>query len=259
MAERQYHIGFSVDDLDTETTIALLSGDPKRSQYIATEKLRNARLLSDERGLNSYIGTLENGRPVVCATSGMGAPSTSIVVNELAQVGITSIIRIGTSGSIQSHVHTGSVVVSSAALCRHGAAEDIAPTEYPAAADPFLTVALATAASEAGVNHHVGITASVDTFFEGQERTATSVNKHLLRRLEGSLQEYVHLGILSYEMEAGTLFKMGGVYGISTGCVLAIIAARHDSEQPNLALKDAAVDNAIDVALRTAAIWNRRV
>lgn len=255
---RPYHIGFSAADLEEGTTIALLSGDPGRSRHIAESKLVGARLLSDERGLDSYAATLSNGRPVVCATSGMGAPSASIVINELAQIGITTIIRIGTSGSIQRHVAIGSVVIAHAALCRHGAADDIAPPEYPAAADPFLTVALANAASEAGVAHHVGVTASVDTFFEGQERTATSANPHLLRRLQGSMDEYVNLGILNYEMEAGTLFKMGGVYGISTGCVLAIIAARHDAENPDLALKATAVDNAIDVAIRAAATWTRR-
>jgi uridine phosphorylase len=258
-AAKQYHIGFGVNDLDPDTNIVLLSGDPGRSEYIAKSKLSHARLLSEERGLNSYSATLPSGRPVICATSGMGAPSTSIVVNELAQVGITTIIRIGTSGSIQLHVDTGSVVISSAALCRHGAADDIAPTEYPAAADPFLTVALAATASERNITHHVGITASVDTFFEGQERTETSINKHLIRRMQGTLQEYVHLGILNYEMEAGVLFKMGGVYGISTGCVLAIIAARHEAEAPDLAMKDRAVNNAIEVAIRTADSWQRRV
>jgi uridine phosphorylase len=257
-AERQYHIGFGPEDLDPGTTIALLSGDPGRSKYIAQTKLTGARQLSDERGLDSFAATLPSGRPVLCATSGMGAPSTSIVINELVQVGITTIIRIGTSGSIQLHVDTGSVVIPSGALCRHGAADDIAPPEYPAAADPFLTVALATAASESNIKHHVGITASVDTFFEGQERTATSANKHLIRRMQGSLEEYVHLGILNYEMEAGTLFKMGGVYGISTGCVLAIIAARHEAEAPDLEVKELAVDNAIKVAIRTADSWERR-
>ncbi len=255
---RPYHIGFGKDDLPPDTTIALLSGDPGRSRHIAETKLVDGRLLSDERGLDSYVGTLPNGRPIVCATSGMGAPSASIVINELAQIGITTIIRIGTSGSIQRHVGIGSVVIPHAALCRQGAADDVAPAEYPAAADPFLTVALATAATEAAITHHVGVTASVDTFFEGQERTATSANPHLIRRLQGSMDEYINLGILNYEMEAGTLFKLGGVYGISTGCVLAIIAARHDAENPDLALKAAAVDNAIDVAIRAATTWARR-
>jgi uridine phosphorylase len=252
MTLRPYHIGFGAEDLDPDTAVVLLSGDPKRSQYIATERLSAARLLSDGRGLDSYAATLPNGRPVVCATSGMGAPSASIVINELAQIGMRTLIRVGTSGSIQPHVRSGSVVIPSAALCRHGAANDIAPTEYPAAADPFLTVQLSTCAAAAGIDHHVGVVASVDTFFEGQERTASSANPYLLRNLQGSMDEYVHLRILSYEMEAGTLFKMGGVYGLRTAAVLAIIAERNEGENPDLAAKDRAVDNAISVAIQGA-------
>jgi uridine phosphorylase len=214
-------------------------------------------LLSDHRGLNSYVGQLPNGRPVLAATSGMGAPSLSIVVNELAQVGITTIIRIGTTGSIQSYIKTGSVVITQAALCRQGAANDIAPVEYPAAADPFLTVALAQAAQALGVDYHVGITASVDTFYEGQERSATSANPHLLRSLHGMTDEYCRLRILNFEMECGTLFKMGGVYGFAAGAVCGVIVQRAQAEGVVQEQKDQAIDNAIQVALNTAAAFTR--
>ncbi len=123
--------------------------------------LQNARLLSDYRGLNSYLGYLDNSTPILLATSGMGAPSLSIVVNELIQVGIKTIIRIGTCGAIQNRIKIGDIIISQAALCRQGAANDIAPPEYPAVADPFLTVALVKSAQFLGVNYHVGITASV--------------------------------------------------------------------------------------------------
>ena len=99
--------------------------------------------LARNRGLDSFLATLPSGAPVVCATSGMGAPSMSIVVNELVQVGVTTVIRIGTSGSIQDVVRAGEVVIGSGALTNQGAAADIAPPEFPAVADPFLTVALA--------------------------------------------------------------------------------------------------------------------
>jgi uridine phosphorylase len=131
-------------------------------------RIISVRVLSTHRGLNSYFGRLPDGSPVLSATSGMGAPSLSIVVNELVQAGIRQIIRVGTCGSVQKHVHTSDAVISSASLCRQGAANDVAPPEYPAAADPFLTVALVQSARELGITHHVGITASVDTFFEGQ-------------------------------------------------------------------------------------------
>lgn len=140
MATTFYHIGFGPDDLtDRAPTIALLSGDPDRAKLIAESAFSDVRMLSEHRGLNSYLGTLPNGRAILSCTSGMGAPSLSIVVNELVQAGVRQIIRIGTCGSIQEHVLPGSVVISRAALCRQGAANDIAPLEYPAAADPFLT------------------------------------------------------------------------------------------------------------------------
>lgn len=256
-AERMYHVGFGADDLPEGTTIALLSGDPERSEQIATQRLTDGRALSRNRGLDSFLAELPGGRPVVCATSGMGAPSMSIVVNELVQIGIRTIIRIGTSGSIQDHVRVGSVVIGSGALTNQGAALDVAPVEYPAAADPFLTVALAQAADALGITHHVGTMASADTFFEGQERSESSANPHLIRRVRGMVDEYAALGVLNFEMEAGTLFKMGGVYGFAAGCVCGIIAQRTEAERPDLSRKADAVASAVEVAITAADAWDR--
>ncbi len=258
MSGRLYHIGFGADDLPEGTTIALLSGDPHRSHLIATSHLTDGAELARNRGLDSFSARLPGGAPVVCATSGMGAPSMSIVVNELVQAGIRTVIRIGTAGSIQDHVRVGSVVIASGALTNQGAADDIAPPQFPAVADPFLTVALAEAATAEGIDHHVGVMASVDTFFEGQERSASSANPHLLRRLKGMIDEYADLGVLNFEMEAGTLLKMGTVYRFAAGCVCAIIAQRSEDENPLLDEKDAAVDRAIRVAIAAADNWSQR-
>lgn len=252
-SDRLYHIGFGRSDLgDDPPRIALLSGDPDRARLIAQTHLRDVRSLSEHRGLNSYLGTLPNGRRILSATSGIGAPSLSVVVNELIKVGVRAIIRVGTCGSIQERILPGSVVITSASLCLQGAANDIAPPEYPAAADPFLTVALVQAARELGVEGcHVGITASTDTFYEGQERSE-SANPHLLRRLRGNTEEFRRLNVLNYEMEAGTLFKMGAVYGFAAGCVCGVIAQRTASEQIVLEQKAGAVERAIAVAVRGA-------
>ena len=255
---RMYHIGFGRQDLPAGTTTVLLSGDPGRSELIAMERLAGGRALARNRGLDSFVGELPGGAPVVCATSGMGASSMSIVVNELVQTGITTIIRVGTSGSIQDHVRAGTVVIGSGALTNQGAADDIAPPQFPAVADPFLTVALADAARRLGVEHHVGVMASVDTFFEGQERSQSSANPHLLRRVQGMIAEYQGLNVLSFEMEAGTLFKMGVVYGFAAACVVGIIAQRGEAEEPIESLKDAAVDGAVAVAVAAADAWSQR-
>ena len=249
---RLYHIGFSQSDLgvDAPQTV-LLSGEPERSQYIAQTYLQNVKLLSEYRGLNSYLGYLPNGKSILVATSGMGAPSLSIVVNELVQVGIKRFIRIGTCGSIQPTVSVGSIVVSQAAICRQGAAIDIAPIEYPAVADPYLTVALMETARKLGIACHLGITASVDTFYEGQERSESSANPHLQPWLTGITATYRQLNIINYEMEVGTLFKMAGVYGFAAAGVCAVVAQRTKSETVIISDKDIAVQRAIEVAVKT--------
>ncbi|MCX7784501.1 MAG: hypothetical protein N2318_12770 [Meiothermus sp.] len=114
-----------------------------------------------------------------------------------------------------------------------------------------MTVALVEAARQLGVDHALGITASVDTFYEGQERTG-SANPHLLRTLQGITEEYRSLRVLNYEMEAGTLFKMGNVYGFAAACICGIIAQRTRAEQVILEAKDQAVQRAIDVAMVVA-------
>ena len=229
----------------------MLCGDPDRVRRIAAgfPGVREARPLSEKRGLVSFLAWAEGGMPLLLATSGMGAPSASIVVNELFQVGIRAIVRVGTTGSITESVRAGGVIISRAALCRQGAALDIAPAEYPAAADPFITVALVEAARGLKVDWHLGITASVDTFYEGQERTLTSANRHLLRCLQGITEEYAGLNVLNYEMECGTLFKMAGVYGFAAGCVCAVIDDRTTGEEVDLSVKDKAEADAVRVAL----------
>lgn len=247
-----YHIGFNKSDLGSDRPkVALLSGEPERSGYIARTYLQNAKLLSEYRGLDSYLGNLSNGTPVLIATSGMGASSLSIVVNELVQVGIEQFIRVGTCGSIQPYIPVGDIVISQGSLCRHGAALDIAPIEYPAVADPFLTVALVETARRLNIPYHLGITASVDTFYEGQERTQSSANTNLQSWLTGITSSYRQLNILNYEMEVGTLFKMAGVYGFTAACVCAVVAQRTEAETVVVADKDAAVRRAIEVAVQT--------
>lgn len=249
---KYHHIGFSQSDigLDAPQTV-ILSGEPERSRFIAQTYLQNVKLLSQYRGLHSYLGSLPNGKPILVATSGMGAPSLSIVVNELVQVGIKRFLRVGTCGSIQPYIPVGDLVISQGCLCRQGAALDIAPVEYPAIADPFLTVALVETARKLNIPCHLGITASVDTFYEGQERSESSANVHLQSWLTGITSTYRQLNILNYEMEAGTLFKMAGVYGFTAACVCAVVAQRTEAETIAVTDKETAVKRAIDVAIDT--------
>jgi uridine phosphorylase len=77
-----------------------------------------------------------------------------------------------------------------------------------------------------------------------------------MRKLRGITDEYRHLNVLNYEMESGTLFKMGGVYGFAAGCVAGVVAQRTEGENVVMGVKSIAVENAIRVAIETAMMRN---
>lgn len=223
-----FHLDLARDDL-TGATLAILPGDPKRVARIA-ERLDDAVALASTREFTSMRGMLDETPVVVCST-GIGGPSTSIAVEELAQLGVTTFLRVGTTGAIQPHIDPGEVIVTTAAVRLDGASFHFAPAEFPAAADFACTTALVDAARDASISMHVGITASSDTFYPGQERYDT-VSGRVTRRFRDSLDEWQSLGVLNYEMEAATLFTMCSALGLRAGCVAGVLVNRTRAETP---------------------------
>ncbi|MCA1657163.1 MAG: purine-nucleoside phosphorylase, partial [Actinobacteria bacterium] len=75
----------------------LLPGDPLRAKYIAETYLTDVRQVNGERGLLGYTGSYEGTRVSVQGT-GMGSPGATIVFEELIQLGVKTLIRVGTCG-----------------------------------------------------------------------------------------------------------------------------------------------------------------
>ena len=128
--------------------VVLLPGDPNRAKRIAARfdgGPDRARLVNEHRGLLGYTGIVD-GVPVSVQTTGMGTPTTSIVVEELLNLGVETFIRVGTCGGFL-HLDTGDVLVASAAVASSGIGpilgfnEPTAPT-----ADHDVTNALVAAA-----------------------------------------------------------------------------------------------------------------
>ncbi len=128
-------------------------------------------------------------------------------MEELAQLGIRTFLRIGTTGAIQPHINVGDVLVTTASVRLDGASLHFAPMEFPAVADFACTTALVEAAKSIGATTHVGVTASSDTFYPGQERYDTYSGR-VVRRFKGSMEEWQAMGVMNYEMESATLLTM---------------------------------------------------
>ena len=64
-----------------------------------------------ERGMLGYTGTF-NGTPVSVQASGMGCPSAAIVIEELVQLGVKKLMRVGTCGGLQPDLAIGDLVIA---------------------------------------------------------------------------------------------------------------------------------------------------
>ncbi|WP_367277263.1 hypothetical protein [Oceanispirochaeta sp.] len=166
-----YHVRLSRAMLSGAVT-AVLPGDPGRVEKTARMIDPDAVFLVSNREYTSWLADLSDHKVLVCST-GIGGPSVSICMEELANLGITSFYRIGTTGAIQDRIKQGDLIVTTASVRLDGASTHYAPIEYPAVADFDLTLSLLQAASNLDIPHHKGISASSDTFYPGQERYDT--------------------------------------------------------------------------------------
>jgi uridine phosphorylase len=170
---RQYHV--ALDDGEVAPTV-LLPGDPGRVEVVA-RLWDEAQHVATNREYVTWTGTYK-GTPISCTSTGIGAPSTSIALEELARVGATTFIRIGTCGTFLDHVAVGDMAVFDSAIRLDGASASYAPIEFPAVASHDVVSACIRAGDELGYRYHVGTTRSADTFLR-----APSATRLVVRRL----------------------------------------------------------------------------
>ena len=148
-----FHLGLTKNDLQG-AQLAIVPGDPQRVEKIA-KLMENPVHLASHREFTTWRAELDGKAVIVCST-GIGGPSTSIAVEELAQLGIRTFLRIGTTGAIQANINVGDVLVTTAAVRLDGASLHFAPMEFPAVADFACTTALVEAAKASGATTHIG-------------------------------------------------------------------------------------------------------
>ena len=214
----------------------LLPGDPGRAARVA-ERLDDARCYNEFRGLAGYTGVYK-GHAVSVQTTGMGGPSAAIVVEELAMLGVKTVIRIGTCGGANADVRPGDFVIATASCPLDGTTHQYVDDESYAPAAAFGVVrALVDAAAGAGVRHHVGLIATEDALYAVTP---------------GWAETWSARGVLAQEMEASAVFTVAALRGLDAGCILtAANSAGTHERMPDSELLPA-IDRMIEIALDAA-------
>src|SRR5690349_15047482 len=91
-------------------TDAILVGDPGRALMLAQELLQQPKMSNHARGLWGYTGVTHEGHELTVQSTGMGGPSATVVLHDLAELGVRRALRIGTCTALRDQA-LGQIVI----------------------------------------------------------------------------------------------------------------------------------------------------
>ena len=184
----------------------LLPGDPGRALRLAQQLVDAPKMLNHNRGLWGYTGMAADGRPLTVQSTGLGGPSTAIVVEELIALGARRLVRVGTGVAVDGALALGSLVIAEAVDPGDGASRALG-ANAPLVPDPELLAALRAAGNGAAS----GTVASTDLRYDAPPAPP---------------------GAIVADLSTAALFAVAARRGARAACVLAISEAQGRQIEP---------------------------
>lgn len=215
MGEKQAHIRLSKQD---SAKYAILPGDPGRIDHIK-KYLTDVKELAYNREIRSISGYYK-GIKVLAVSTGMGGASTGITVEELHNIGVDYMIRIGSCGALDRSIRLGDLILVNGAVRDDGASKAYIEPIYPAIPDTRLLMATIQAAEELNIRFHIGPGRSHDSFYTDREEEIDAYwSKH---------------GILAADMETAALFTIGALRGVKCASILNTVVEYEKDFENNI-------------------------
>lgn len=206
LGRAQYHIHVKPGEVGK---YVLLPGDPDRVLRIA-KYLDDAHEVAFHREHRTWTGTYK-GITVSATSTGMGTPSTAIAVEELANVGATHFVRVGSTGALQKGINIGDLIVSLGTLRLDGTCRYYVHDGFPAIPDYFFTHAMIDTALEHKKTRdyalHVGLGACTDAFYGETPQLIRMMIEHRM---------------LNVEMESSAIYTIAHMRGLKAAMVCAV-------------------------------------
>jgi uridine phosphorylase len=184
----------------------VLVGDRGRVEKAAT-LLQDAQVLNQDRGLMAVTG-LYNGRRVTVAAFGMGAPIASVVLHELAMLGVRRFLRLGTVLAVGG-TNLGDFVLAEGAVRNESTSSTYLPIGYPAVADHELNTALRATLAAGTHPWTAGLIASYDGFYT--EMFAAEPER--AGEVRARLEELGRYGVRAVDMETSAVLVVARAVG----------------------------------------------
>ncbi|MFG6118060.1 MULTISPECIES: nucleoside phosphorylase [Thalassobacillus] len=244
--QSQYHIRCRPGDVEK---YVLLPGDPERVGQMAA-LWEEKRHVATYREHVTYTGKV-GGVGISACSTGAGGPSTASALEELAEIGAETFIRVGTCGAMQENIEPGDLIICAGAVRYDGTSDQYVDHKYPAIANQEVVMALIEAAERIGATYHVGIGYTAASFFCGQGRPG--FNNYRQSWMETIMEDMQKAGVLNFEMEASTVLTLSSLFNLRAGAVFTAVANRVKDE---FEYKGEGVAQSIAVATEATKILN---
>lgn len=183
---------------------AIMPGDPKRIDVIKTF-LDNPKELMYNREFRSVEGSYK-GLKVIAISTGVGGSSASLAVEELAHLGVHTMVRIGSCGALQTNINLGDLVLAEGAIRDDGVSKTYVDPIYPACPNHELLEKIVSVCKELEYPYHTGVIQSHETFYHD-----TNAEEE---------KRWSKLGVLGSDFESAGLFVVGRIRGVRCASIL---------------------------------------
>jgi uridine phosphorylase len=233
---KQPHVLLEEGDVNE---VALIPGNPDRVDRIA-DHCDESELVAENREYRTVNATYE-GVDLTITSTGIGCPSAAIAIEELHEVGVETVIRVGTCGALQADLAVGDMIVANGAAKEEGTSKRYESVEYPAVPDFETLTTLVDAAEANDETVHVGPIVSDDAYYNESDEFVA---------------DWERANLLAIEMEAAAVFSLARRRGMAAGAICTVdgnlVAGTQKGADSDDELPDAAKNNvgrAIDISL----------
>lgn len=194
----------------------LFSGDPFRVDMLV-KNLENVRHIGFYREFNTYTGTYK-GVEITVTSTGIGAPSAAIAMEEMYECGMEVAVRMGTVMGLKDD-YLGKLIIPAGAMREESTSKTYAPVSFPAVADPELIACMNKATKANGRDYVNGINCTLDGFYSQMKESKLSkkMNTDILNTFE-NLKRYNVDGV---DMESACMLTLARLMGIRA-CIVTM-------------------------------------
>ena len=173
-----------------------------------TKLLSEVDLISQYGVYFVFTGYLKSKKVTVVST-GMGAPTTAMALDELATLGAKKFFKIGTCGALQDNLQHGDIIIPTGAVRNEGTTKTYIIDDFPAIPTYKSVKKIENSLDSMKIRAKFGVIWSTDGY-------------HSVMSCPDFFEYWRNAGVYGVEMESSAFFTVGYLKRVDVAAVLVV-------------------------------------